>query len=83
MPLTLRDNLPFTTVTVAYQGIPMDVPFVPVDTGSAATLPAADIVAAIGIVPLPQDPLHTIRGVGVPTSSSPVALTMYRWTSAD
>lgn len=64
MPLTLRDNLPFTTITVAYQGTTMDIPYVLVDTGSAATLLAADLVAAIGIVPLPEDPLHTIRGVG-------------------
>jgi predicted aspartyl protease len=64
MPLTLRDNLPFTTVTVVYQGTTMDIPQVLIDTGSAATLLAADIVAAIGIAPLPQDVLHTIRGVG-------------------
>jgi len=64
MPLTLRDNLPFTTVTVTYQGTTMDIPQVLVDTGSATTLLAADIVATIGIVPLPQDVLHTLRGVG-------------------
>jgi predicted aspartyl protease len=64
MPLTLRDNLPFTTITVTYQGTTMDIPQVLVDTGSAATLLAADIVATIGIVPLPQDVLHTLRGVG-------------------
>jgi predicted aspartyl protease len=64
MPLTLRDNLPFTTVTVTYQGTTMDIPHVLVDTGSAATLLAADIVAALGIVPLPEDILHSLRGVG-------------------
>ena len=64
MRLTLRDNLLFTTVTVAYQGITMDIQHVLVDTGSAATLLAADSVAGRGIVPLPQDMLHTIRGVG-------------------
>jgi hypothetical protein len=42
----------------------MDIPHVLVDTGSAATLLAADIVAALGIVPLPEDILHTLRGVG-------------------
>jgi hypothetical protein len=51
MPLTLRDNLPFTTITVTYQGTIMDIPHVLVDTGSAATLLAADIVSAIGIAP--------------------------------
>ena len=42
----------------------MDIPQVLVGTGSATTLLAADIVATIGIVPLPQDVLHTLRGVG-------------------
>ena len=42
----------------------MDIPHVLVDTGSAATLLASDIVAALGIVPLPEDILHTLRGVG-------------------
>ena len=42
----------------------MDIPHVLVDTGSAAPLLAADIIAAIGIVPLPEDVLHTLRGVG-------------------
>ena len=64
MPLTLRDNLPYTTITVTYQGTTMDIPQVLVDTGSATTLLAADIVATIGIAPLPQDVLHTLRGVG-------------------
>jgi len=32
MPLTLRDNLPFTTITVTYQGTTMDIPQVLVDT---------------------------------------------------
>ena len=50
MPLTLRDNLPFTTITVTYQGRTMDIPQVLVDTGSATTLLAADIVATIGMV---------------------------------
>ncbi len=42
----------------------MVIPQVLVDTASATTLLAADIVATIGIVPLPQDVLHTLRGVG-------------------
>ena len=42
----------------------MDIAQVLVDTGSATTLLAADIVTTIGIVPLPQDVLHTLRGVG-------------------
>jgi hypothetical protein len=64
MQLTLRDNLPFLQVTVGYQGVVMGIPHVLVDTGSATTMLAADMVAAIHIVPSPQDILYTIRGVG-------------------
>lgn len=62
--LSLRDDLPFTTVTVAYRGAELNVQHVLVDTGSATTILAADIVATIHITPLPTDILHTIRGVG-------------------
>lgn len=64
MQLVLKDNLPFTTVTVAYQGQAIDVKDVLVDTGSASTILAADSVAAIQIQPLPDDVLFMIRGVG-------------------
>jgi predicted aspartyl protease len=64
MQLTLRDDLPFLSVTVAYQGVEIEIPDVLVDTGSATTILAADQVARIGIVPEPSDILYTIRGVG-------------------
>lgn len=64
MRLTLRDNLPFTTLTLTYQGTTLNVSHVLVDTGSATTLLAADLVATIGIIPIPQDVLHILRGVG-------------------
>jgi hypothetical protein len=62
--LELRDNLPFTNVTVAYKELEIEVTNVLVDTGSATTVLAAEIVALIGIVPEPADILFTIRGVG-------------------
>ena len=49
MQLTLRYNLPFTVVKVSYQGTSIDVSDVLIDTGSASTILAADIVAAINI----------------------------------
>ena len=62
MQLTLRDDLPFTSVKVAYQGLEIEVPDVLVDTGSATTVLAAGIVAMIGIVPEPADiPLYDSR----------------------
>ncbi len=64
MQLTLRDNLPFATVTIANKDMMTDVANVLVDTGSATTILGADIVAAIQITPSAEDVLHTIRGVG-------------------
>ena len=64
MHLFLKDDLPFTTVTAAYQGKATKISDMLVDTGSATTILSADAVHAIRIVPLPEDKLHVIRGVG-------------------
>jgi predicted aspartyl protease len=64
MRLTLKDNLPFVQVTVTYQDAELTISDVLLDTGSAATILAADQVARIGIAPEPPDVLYTIRGVG-------------------
>ncbi len=64
MQLQLRDNLPFVVVQLSYQGRAVEIPDVLVDTGSGGTILAADVVAAIGIVPEASDILHTIHGVG-------------------
>jgi hypothetical protein len=64
MQLTLRNDLPFTRVKVTYRGGEIEIPAILVDTGSAHTMLAADIVAQIKIVPELQDTIHTIRGVG-------------------
>jgi len=42
MQLTLKDDLPFVTVAVAYRGAQVEVSHVLVDTGSASTMFAAD-----------------------------------------
>ena len=64
MQLKLRDDLLFASVKVAYRGAEIEIPDVLVDTGSASTMFATDIVAQIGIIPEPQDVLRMIRGVG-------------------
>jgi predicted aspartyl protease len=64
MQLTLVDNLPFITVTLFYDGRQIEIPKVLVDTGSASTVLSADMVSQAGLVPEPDDILHTIRGVG-------------------
>ena len=49
MQLTLRDKLPFVTVTLAHGGTAVTVPQVLIDTGSARTIFAADVVSRIHI----------------------------------
>ena len=53
MQLTLKDDLPFITITVAYQGAEIEVPHVLVDTGSASTILSADWLSQIGLIPQP------------------------------
>ena len=64
MQLTLRHNLPCVRLIVSYQGQEIEIPDVVVDTGSAATVIAADTASQIGIIPRPDDVLHVVRGVG-------------------
>lgn len=64
MRLSLRDNLPFTSVTVGHRGKQITLSEVLIDTGSARTILSADVVATVEIIPAPDDILYTIRGVG-------------------
>lgn len=64
MQLTLKDDLPFTTITIEYRGQELSLSDVLIDTGSASTILAADWVAKIGIVPEPGDRLLMIAGIG-------------------
>jgi hypothetical protein len=64
MQLQLIDDLPFATITVAYQGRFVEIPKVLIDTGSATSIFSADQVATIQLFPAPEDILYTIRGVG-------------------
>ena len=64
MQLTLKDDLLFTYIQVAYRGLEMEITDVLVDTGSATTILVARLVAQIGIVPELSDTLYVIRGVG-------------------
>lgn len=64
MHLLLKYGLPFTTVTISHGNSTVDIPDILVDTGSGSTIMSADVLASIGIAPLPEDTLSTIRGVG-------------------
>lgn len=64
MRLTLKHDLPFVTVSIAYQGDSLEISDVLIDTGSGGTVFATDFVRAIHITPDPEDVLHSVRGVG-------------------
>lgn len=64
MRLELKRNLPFITVTIAYQGKVIEIPNVLIDTGSATSIFSADRLTDIDLIPAPEDILFTIRGVG-------------------
>ena len=61
MLLTLRDGLPFVTVSVVHDGIETEVADVLVDTGSASTVLSIDV---LGLRPRDTDRLRRMRGVG-------------------
>ncbi len=64
MQLFLQANLLFTNIVIGYQNATLEVSQVLIDTGSASTILAADVVEAINIFPEPEDTLHSVRGVG-------------------
>ena len=64
MQLQLQDNLLFTQIKIAYRKTVLEINHVLIDTGSASTIIAAELVESIDIYPEPTDKLHIIRGVG-------------------
>jgi len=64
MQLSLKDNLPFITITLTFAGKTAEIQDVLVDTGSASTILAADAVLGVQLTPQPEDELRIIRGVG-------------------
>ena len=64
MELRLKDDLPFLQVTITFRNSTLTIQDVLLDTGSASTIFAADVVASLGITPEADDVLRTIQGVG-------------------
>lgn len=64
MRLLLRDKLPFISMAIIHHKKQVRIRNVLVDTGSGGTIFSADALARIGILPEPEDILHTIFGVG-------------------
>ena len=55
MRLELKDDLPFVSIQVNYQGRLLTISGVLVDTGSATSILSADQVATIDLHPAPND----------------------------
>ena len=64
MQLSLKDELPVIPIRLGHHGTALDIPDVLIDTGSARTIFAADMVAQLGVLPAADDILYAIRGVG-------------------
>lgn len=64
MQLNLNYDIPFVNLVLAYKGKRINVDNVLVDTGSARSVFAADIVNTLGIYYEPDDMIETVRGVG-------------------
>ncbi|MBF0452440.1 MAG: hypothetical protein HQK75_17185 [Candidatus Magnetomorum sp.] len=64
MKIDIRNGLPYTTLTIGYNSQSIDISNILIDTGSASTILAANIVSEIGILPFENEILYTIRGVG-------------------
>jgi hypothetical protein len=64
MQLNLDYDIPFVNVVLTYKGVSIEVSNVLVDTGSARSIFAADIVSSLEIYYEPEDVIETMRGVG-------------------
>jgi predicted aspartyl protease len=64
MKIRLEGGLPFVTVSLTYRETELTLDGVLLDTGSGASVFAADEVARLGLVPEPTDVLRRVVGVG-------------------
>lgn len=64
MKLRLEGRLPYVSVTLAYRQKELHLDRVLLDTGSAGSVFAADLLAPLGIEPESTDRIRRILGVG-------------------
>ena len=64
MKISVVDGLPFVGAVVTFEGREAALTHILLDTGSAGSILAADLVAEIGVTYAPNDEVHRIRGVG-------------------
>ncbi len=62
--IQIKDDLPFTEISLEHNGIAINISDVVIDTGSARTIFSADIVSAVGIIPMENDMPYAVRGIG-------------------
>jgi len=64
LKIKLKDNLPFTTVSICLKKSKIQIKDILIDTGSATTVISVDILSSINIRPEPDDKIRIIRGIG-------------------
>ena len=64
MKIQIHEGLPFVEVKLIHKNKMITLNRVLVDTGSAGTIFDIDELAHINLIPEPEDPIHTISGVG-------------------
>lgn len=64
MRIQIADGLPLVELRLGHAGRAVQIQRVLIDTGSGSTVISSLRAREIGVIPEPQDPIRTLRGVG-------------------
>ncbi|GAP15962.1 aspartyl protease [Longilinea arvoryzae] len=64
MQIQIADGLPLVELRLGHAGRAVRIQRVLIDTGSGSTVISSLRAREIGVIPEPQDPIRTLRGVG-------------------
>jgi len=64
MKITIKDGLPYISVTLIFRSQQISFDEVIIDTGSTGSTFSIDKLSTIGITPEPNDPIYRVSGVG-------------------
>jgi predicted aspartyl protease len=64
MRIQIADGLPLVELRLGHAGRAVQIKRVLIDTGSGSTVISSLRAREIGVIPEPQDPIRTLRGVG-------------------
>ncbi len=64
MRIQIVDGLPLVELRLGHAGRAVQIQRVLIDTGSGSTVISSLRAREIGVIPEPQDPIRTLRGVG-------------------